>query len=178
MKRLNSLFTLLTLRFSWWRRGRGGGCRRWWWWRWWRGWSGRGRRGKWQTVQPEAAKDSAEIRSATYWYHFFVNETSYSCVWDVRWVMSYFFVFPLSEPVNRKQSNPSLFDTHRSPARRSHIRLVEMCGKLVKSDAKHVWMCDSAFSSLFMSKTAPWLLKVCFCSFILFTHFWWGNVTE
>lgn len=26
------------------------------------------------------------------------------------------------EPVNRKQSNPSLFDTHRSPARRSHIR--------------------------------------------------------
>jgi len=30
----------------------------------------------------------------------------------------------LSEPVNRKQSDPSLFDTHRSPARRSHIRLV------------------------------------------------------
>lgn len=26
-------------------------------------------------------------------------------------------------PVNRKQSNPSLFDTHRSPARRSHIRV-------------------------------------------------------
>ncbi|TNN30539.1 ATPase family AAA domain-containing protein 2B [Liparis tanakae] len=28
-----------------------------------------------------------------------------------------------SEPVNRKQSDPSLFDTHRSPARRSHIRV-------------------------------------------------------
>ncbi|XP_068609692.1 ATPase family AAA domain-containing protein 2B [Brachionichthys hirsutus] len=27
------------------------------------------------------------------------------------------------EPVNRKQSIPSLFDTHRSPARRSHIRV-------------------------------------------------------
>lgn len=37
------------------------------------------------------------------------------------------FVFSFSEPVNRKQSNPSLFDTHRSPARRSHIRLVEIC---------------------------------------------------
>uniref|UniRef100_A0A7N6B3C4 ATPase family AAA domain-containing protein 2 n=1 Tax=Anabas testudineus TaxID=64144 RepID=A0A7N6B3C4_ANATE len=32
---------------------------------------------------------------------------------------------PPIEPVNRKQSNPSLFDTHRSPARRSHIRLVK-----------------------------------------------------
>ncbi|XP_044026382.1 ATPase family AAA domain-containing protein 2B isoform X2 [Siniperca chuatsi] len=30
---------------------------------------------------------------------------------------------PPIEPVNRKQSNPSLFDTHRSPARRSHIRV-------------------------------------------------------
>ncbi|CAL8394639.1 unnamed protein product [Arctogadus glacialis] len=30
---------------------------------------------------------------------------------------------PAIEPVNRKQSNPSLFDTHRSPARRSHIRV-------------------------------------------------------
>ncbi|XP_077409262.1 ATPase family AAA domain-containing protein 2B isoform X2 [Vanacampus margaritifer] len=29
---------------------------------------------------------------------------------------------PPIEPVNRKQSNPTLFDTHRSPARRSHIR--------------------------------------------------------
>ncbi|XP_056284078.1 ATPase family AAA domain-containing protein 2B isoform X2 [Pseudoliparis swirei] len=28
---------------------------------------------------------------------------------------------PPIEPVNRKQSDPSLFDTHRSPARRSHI---------------------------------------------------------
>ncbi|XP_027140035.1 ATPase family AAA domain-containing protein 2B isoform X2 [Larimichthys crocea] len=28
---------------------------------------------------------------------------------------------PPIEPVNRKQSNPSIFDTHRSPARRSHI---------------------------------------------------------
>lgn len=31
-------------------------------------------------------------------------------------------MFAFSEPVNRKPSNPSLFDTHRSPARRSHIR--------------------------------------------------------
>lgn len=30
---------------------------------------------------------------------------------------------PPIEPVNRKQSNPTLFDTHRSPARRSHIRV-------------------------------------------------------
>ncbi|XP_041716199.2 ATPase family AAA domain-containing protein 2B isoform X1 [Coregonus clupeaformis] len=30
---------------------------------------------------------------------------------------------PPIEPVNRKQTNPSLFDTHRSPARRSHIRV-------------------------------------------------------
>ncbi|XP_031438044.1 ATPase family AAA domain-containing protein 2B isoform X2 [Clupea harengus] len=30
---------------------------------------------------------------------------------------------PPIEPVNRKQSNNSLFDTHRSPARRSHIRI-------------------------------------------------------
>uniref|UniRef100_A0A665VI00 ATPase family AAA domain-containing protein 2 n=1 Tax=Echeneis naucrates TaxID=173247 RepID=A0A665VI00_ECHNA len=30
---------------------------------------------------------------------------------------------PPIEPVNRKQSNPSLFDTHRSPARRSRIRV-------------------------------------------------------
>ncbi|XP_024256057.1 ATPase family AAA domain-containing protein 2B-like isoform X4 [Oncorhynchus tshawytscha] len=30
---------------------------------------------------------------------------------------------PPIEPVNRKQNNPSLFDTHRSPARRSHIRV-------------------------------------------------------
>ncbi|XP_056151162.1 ATPase family AAA domain-containing protein 2B [Lampris incognitus] len=30
---------------------------------------------------------------------------------------------PPIEPVNRKPSNPSLFDTHRSPARRSHIRV-------------------------------------------------------
>ncbi|KAG7261558.1 hypothetical protein CRUP_026396 [Coryphaenoides rupestris] len=30
---------------------------------------------------------------------------------------------PPIEPVNRKQSNPSLFDTHRSAARRSHIRV-------------------------------------------------------
>ncbi|XP_029984511.1 ATPase family AAA domain-containing protein 2B [Sphaeramia orbicularis] len=30
---------------------------------------------------------------------------------------------PPIEPVNRKQSNPSLFDTHRSPARISHIRV-------------------------------------------------------
>ncbi|XP_061560445.1 ATPase family AAA domain-containing protein 2B isoform X1 [Phycodurus eques] len=30
---------------------------------------------------------------------------------------------PPIEPVNRKQSNPTLFDTHRSPARRSHIRI-------------------------------------------------------
>ncbi|KAM3861426.1 ATPase family AAA domain-containing protein 2B [Diretmus argenteus] len=30
---------------------------------------------------------------------------------------------PPIEPVNRKQSNPSIFDTHRSPARRSHIRV-------------------------------------------------------
>ncbi|KAJ3583061.1 hypothetical protein NHX12_034506 [Muraenolepis orangiensis] len=30
---------------------------------------------------------------------------------------------PPIEPVNRKQSDPSLFDTHRSPARRSHIRV-------------------------------------------------------
>ncbi|XP_062323855.1 ATPase family AAA domain-containing protein 2B isoform X1 [Osmerus eperlanus] len=30
---------------------------------------------------------------------------------------------PPIEPVNRKQSNPSVFDTHRSPARRSHIRV-------------------------------------------------------
>ncbi|XP_029965741.1 ATPase family AAA domain-containing protein 2B [Salarias fasciatus] len=30
---------------------------------------------------------------------------------------------PPIEPVNRRQSNPSLFDTHRSPARRSHIRV-------------------------------------------------------
>ncbi|XP_028996175.1 ATPase family AAA domain-containing protein 2B isoform X2 [Betta splendens] len=30
---------------------------------------------------------------------------------------------PPIEPVNRKQSNASLFDTHRSPARRSHIRV-------------------------------------------------------
>lgn len=30
---------------------------------------------------------------------------------------------PPIEPANRKQSNPSLFDTHRSPARRSHIRV-------------------------------------------------------
>ncbi|KAI4802395.1 hypothetical protein KUCAC02_020236 [Chaenocephalus aceratus] len=30
---------------------------------------------------------------------------------------------PPIEPVNRKQSNPSLFDTLRSPARRSHIRV-------------------------------------------------------
>nr|XP_015803654.2 ATPase family AAA domain-containing protein 2B [Nothobranchius furzeri] len=30
---------------------------------------------------------------------------------------------PPIEPVNRKQSNPSLFDTHMSPARRSHIRV-------------------------------------------------------
>ncbi|XP_034006350.1 ATPase family AAA domain-containing protein 2B isoform X2 [Trematomus bernacchii] len=30
---------------------------------------------------------------------------------------------PPIEPVNRKQSSPSLFDTHRSPARRSHIRV-------------------------------------------------------
>ncbi|XP_016376695.1 ATPase family AAA domain-containing protein 2B-like [Sinocyclocheilus rhinocerous] len=29
---------------------------------------------------------------------------------------------PPIEPVNRKQSKGSLFDTHRSPARRSHIR--------------------------------------------------------
>uniref|UniRef100_A0A673BCZ1 Uncharacterized protein n=1 Tax=Sphaeramia orbicularis TaxID=375764 RepID=A0A673BCZ1_9TELE len=33
---------------------------------------------------------------------------------------------PPIEPVNRKQSNPSLFDTHRSPARISHIRLEEI----------------------------------------------------
>lgn len=38
-------------------------------------------------------------------------------------------VFAFSEPVNRKQSNPSLFDTHRSPARRSHIRFVLICEK-------------------------------------------------
>ncbi|XP_024234125.2 ATPase family AAA domain-containing protein 2B isoform X1 [Oncorhynchus tshawytscha] len=30
---------------------------------------------------------------------------------------------PPIEPVNRKQTTPSLFDTHRSPARRSHIRV-------------------------------------------------------
>ncbi|XP_010880476.2 ATPase family AAA domain-containing protein 2B isoform X2 [Esox lucius] len=30
---------------------------------------------------------------------------------------------PPIEPVNRKQSNPTLFDTHISPARRSHIRV-------------------------------------------------------
>ncbi|KAK7907174.1 hypothetical protein WMY93_015786 [Mugilogobius chulae] len=30
---------------------------------------------------------------------------------------------PPIAPANRKQSNPSLFDTHRSPARRSHIRV-------------------------------------------------------
>ncbi|XP_047429166.1 ATPase family AAA domain-containing protein 2B [Mugil cephalus] len=30
---------------------------------------------------------------------------------------------PPIEPVSRRQSNPSLFDTHRSPARRSHIRV-------------------------------------------------------
>ncbi|XP_011610211.1 ATPase family AAA domain-containing protein 2B isoform X1 [Takifugu rubripes] len=30
---------------------------------------------------------------------------------------------PPIEPVNRKQNNPSVFDTHRSPARRSHIRV-------------------------------------------------------
>ncbi|XP_077442604.1 ATPase family AAA domain-containing protein 2B isoform X2 [Stigmatopora argus] len=30
---------------------------------------------------------------------------------------------PPIEPVNRKQSTPTLFDTHRSPARRSHIRI-------------------------------------------------------
>ncbi|KAL0967728.1 hypothetical protein UPYG_G00256130 [Umbra pygmaea] len=30
---------------------------------------------------------------------------------------------PPIEPVNRKQTNPSLFDTHISPARRSHIRV-------------------------------------------------------
>ncbi|XP_041720951.2 ATPase family AAA domain-containing protein 2B-like isoform X1 [Coregonus clupeaformis] len=30
---------------------------------------------------------------------------------------------PPIEPINRKQTNPSLFDTHRSPARRSHIRV-------------------------------------------------------
>lgn len=34
------------------------------------------------------------------------------------------FIPPPTEPVNRKQNNASLFDTHRSPARRSHIRLV------------------------------------------------------
>ncbi len=56
------------------------------------------------------------------------------------------FVFDFSEPVNRKQSNPSLFDTHRSPARRSHIRLVEVCGKIaVRFDAKCIIMCDSSF---------------------------------
>ncbi|XP_077365895.1 ATPase family AAA domain-containing protein 2B isoform X2 [Festucalex cinctus] len=36
---------------------------------------------------------------------------------------------PPIEPVNRKQSNPTLFDTHRSPARRSHI--------LIKKHAIH-----------------------------------------
>lgn len=34
------------------------------------------------------------------------------------------FILLPTEPVNRKQNNASLFDTHRSPARRSHIRLV------------------------------------------------------
>uniref|UniRef100_A0A3B5A2Y3 ATPase family AAA domain-containing protein 2 n=1 Tax=Stegastes partitus TaxID=144197 RepID=A0A3B5A2Y3_9TELE len=39
---------------------------------------------------------------------------------------------PPIEPVNRKQSNPSLFDTHRSPARRSHIRWAQVSCQRVK----------------------------------------------
>lgn len=41
---------------------------------------------------------------------------------------SYFYipnhVCPFVVPVNRKQSKNTVFDTHRSPARRSHIRCV------------------------------------------------------
>lgn len=37
-----------------------------------------------------------------------------------------FCFFAFSEPVSRRQNNPSLFDTHRSRARRSHIRWDEI----------------------------------------------------
>lgn len=36
------------------------------------------------------------------------------------WDYDYYYFF--AEPVNRKPSKNALFDTHRSPARRSHIR--------------------------------------------------------
>lgn len=84
--------------------------------------------------------------------------SEFNHIWKYFWMLgltSSRFMFAFSEPVNRKQSNPSLFDTHRSPARRSHIRLVEICRKIpVKSVAKCFTMCDSLSNVLL-----PWLMN-------------------
>lgn len=69
-----------------------------------------------------------------------IHEVGNTCMWN-----NVFVFVPLSEPVNRKQSNPSLFDTHRSPARRSHVRLVDICvqqSDLVVNNQETSTMCN------------------------------------